>query len=84
MTLLNIMLRSSQPEAETGCAAQEEFLQMINEPVEGGLGEGAADLLARMGGAFGGEEGGEEGGGAPQGSGLYVAHMSFGTDSRLL
>jgi hypothetical protein len=39
---------------------------MINEPVEGGLGEGAADLLARMGGAFAGEEGGEEGGGMLQ------------------
>ena len=31
---------------------------MINEPVEGGLGEGAADLLAQMGGAgaFGGDD----------------------------
>ena len=41
---------------------------MINEPVEGGLGEGAADLLAQMGGAggFGGDDAGGEGEGAAQ------------------
>lgn len=46
--------------------SQEEFLQMINEPVEGGLGEGAADLLTQMGnaGAFGGDDAAGEGEGA--------------------
>ncbi len=41
---------------------------MINEPVEGGLGEGAADLLAQMGGAgaFGSDDAASEGEGMMQ------------------
>lgn len=37
--------------------AQEEFLQMVNEPIEGGL---DAQMLAQMGGGFEDEEMGEE------------------------
>lgn len=50
---------------------------MINEPVEGGLGEGAADLLAQMGGAgaFGGDDvAGGEGAGAGAGFKACLQH----------